>query len=435
MSDSPRLARRLRTLHPLLVLGPLVGALALVLSQAAAEDPRDRPYPHGDWQEDCSFCHRDEQWLPVQPTKDFDHAKYFALEGAHRTAACRACHASLEFPRNRGRKACVSCHQDVHRGEFGLDCARCHTPLSFIDRSFMTRDHRTYRFPLTGAHVAADCEACHRPQPQGAMSYLSLPTECADCHFNPSFPTAPQRPPPAGHPDRVDCETCHDTVAFTFDHARSGFPLTGHHATLDCNQCHGTPFNPNLNPDCVACHLDDYNGTTDPNHPAAGFPTDCTLCHNTTSFVGATFSHATTAFPLTGSHTGLRCSACHSDGVYGGKPTDCYSCHRPQYEATVDPYHVVADFDHDCTMCHNTVSFSGARFLEHDPQSFPIYSGNHAGRWNRCSDCHTSPSSYLVFSCFLCHTQSGTNSQHSGMEDYLYESGACYHCHPRGAVP
>jgi hypothetical protein len=344
----------------------LMAGLAFASPAMGAEDPRDRPYPHGDWQEDCNLCHRDEQWLPIQPTKEFSHAKRFPLEGAHRTASCRACHKTLEFDKNRGRSGCVNCHQDIHRGEFGLDCSRCHTPRSFIDRANMVRSHRTSRFPLTGAHVTADCEACHRPQPQGAMSYLSLPTECADCHFNPSFTTATQRPPASRHPDATDCEACHRTTGFdttSFNHAGTGFALTGHHTSLSCTDCHGAPFNPNLNP-------------------------------------------------------------------------ACYSCHRSDYEAQKDPNHVVAGFDHDCTLCHNTTAFSGARFTQHDGAYFPIYGGTHAGRWDRCSDCHTSSAvSYSIFSCFQCHSQYDTGIQHSGMEDYIYDSQACYRCHPRGVAP
>ena len=42
---------------------------------------------------------------------------------------------------------------------------------------------------------------------------------------------------------------------------------------------------------CVACHQDDYDGTNDPAHMAAGFPTDCMACHTTTGhkLVGPTF--------------------------------------------------------------------------------------------------------------------------------------------------
>ena len=51
---------------------------------------------------------------------------------------------------------------------------------------------------------------------------------------------------------------------------------------------------------CWTCHLTDYNGANNPPHKAAGFPQDCTLCHNTTQWTGATFNHTTTGFALTG---------------------------------------------------------------------------------------------------------------------------------------
>jgi len=433
------LHRRLLLLCALILpcaLIPLaVVAMLAVTAAPVQEDPRDRPYPHGDWSEDCSWCHRDEPFLPIAPTKEFKHSPRFRLEGAHRTAVCRACHTTLEFDKPPASTACVHCHQDVHIGEFGLDCARCHTPRSFIDRINMVRSHRTYRFPLTGAHVTADCDACHRTQPQGAMTYLSVPTDCDACHLNSAFTTATQRPPATSHPDRSDCITCHNTVSFEYDHRRTGFALTGRHTALDCSDCHGVPFNPNLDPACVSCHQDDYNNTTDPAHRTAGFPTDCALCHTPAGFEGATFSHAQTSFPLTGSHLALACTSCHADGVYNGKPTDCYSCHRVMYEGTRDPNHLVAGFDHDCTQCHNTTSFSGARYTQHDGAFFPINRGQHQGRWDRCSDCHVNAGTYREFSCFLCHAEVDTGDDHAGISNYAYDSQACYQCHPTGEQP
>ena len=83
---------------------------------------------------------------------------------------------------------------------------------------------------------------------------------------------------------------CHTTVTWTggkFDHnGRTKFALTGAHATVECAQCHvgskfaGTPTN------CVGCHLPDFQKTTNPNHVAAGFPQDCTMCHVTTQWSG-----------------------------------------------------------------------------------------------------------------------------------------------------
>jgi hypothetical protein len=79
---------------------------------------------------DCGLCHNANGWkLWV-----FDHGKTgFALEGAHANADCLACHrrpldASASLP-----KDCGGCHRadDVHRGEFGQNCERCHTTESF----------------------------------------------------------------------------------------------------------------------------------------------------------------------------------------------------------------------------------------------------------------------------------------------------------------
>jgi len=64
---------------------------------------------------------------------------------------------------------------------------------------------------------------------------------------------------------------------------------------------------------------------------------------------------------------------------------------------------------------------------------FPIYSGEHEGKWNQCSDCHTNPSNYAVFTCLTCHGLTETNNQHNGVSGYVYESNACLECHPDGS--
>ena len=47
-------------------------------------------------------------------------------------------------------------------------------------------------------------------------------------------------------------------------------------------------------------------------------------------------------FPLTGGHN-IECSACHGQGGnFTGLSTDCYSCHRADFEATTDPNHVIS---------------------------------------------------------------------------------------------
>ncbi len=70
------------------------------------------------------------------------------------------------------------------------------------------------------------------------------------------------------------------------------------HALTDCNLCHINGNYTNTSPECVSCHLDNYNQTTDPNHNAAGYPTTCNQCHSTNpGWTPATFDHS--KFPLT----------------------------------------------------------------------------------------------------------------------------------------
>jgi hypothetical protein len=336
---------------------------------------------------------------------------------------CSGCHDSTAFPAAPQRPA-----DHVAAGLTG-DCSQCHSTATFGNARGA---HATNGFPLTGGH-AIECARCH-----GQPFNAHLDPACVSCHLNDYNGTTDPNHSQAGFP--TDCALCHTNAGWsgaTFDHKNTAFPLTGAHVGLDCSACHADGVYKGKPTACVSCHLNDYNGTTDPNHVQAGFPTDCALCHSTATWSGATFNHANTAFPLTGAHVGLDCSACHADGVYKGKPTACVSCHLAAYNAQTDPNHVAAGFSKDCTQCHNTSAWSGARFTQHDaslPRSFPIYSGNHSGRWTHCSDCHTNSSNYAVFTCFLCHAQADTNSRHTNVSGYTYDSNECYRCHPTGSA-
>ncbi len=86
------------------------------------------------------------------------------------------------------------------------------------------------------------------------------------------------------------------------------------------------------------CHKADYNGTTNPNHVAAGFPQDCTVCHNTVQWKGAHFDHnGATKFPLTGAHISVNCSQCHLNNRFAGTPSDCIACHLADYNRNHEP--------------------------------------------------------------------------------------------------
>ncbi len=83
---------------------------------------------------ECADCHAPIDWT----LWSFDHNARtdFRLEGAHESLQCESCHRT---PAPDGQialsQSCASCHRsdDVHRGEFGNDCAECHTSVSFAD--------------------------------------------------------------------------------------------------------------------------------------------------------------------------------------------------------------------------------------------------------------------------------------------------------------
>ena len=74
---------------------------------------------------------------------------------------------------------------------------------------------------------------------------------------------------------------CHDRNDSSWHDADLDHPyqLVGAHATLDCSSCHSGGVYAGLPSDCVDCHIEDYNATSDPNHSAAGFETACDNCH------------------------------------------------------------------------------------------------------------------------------------------------------------
>ena len=369
-----------RSLVVLWVLLALSAPAALVAQQPTVRNP------HGTLAQPCAVCHSPQAWKPARISSSFDHAKAasgFTLAGAHAAVACKSCHTSLTF--KDAPRDCVGCHTDPHRGELGTTCARCHTMRSFVDRTVMGRAHQLTRFPLTGAHVAVDCESCHSTSAQGQMTFAARASDCNSCHLKDYQATRNPDHSAGGFPH--DCQSCHVTVSWTgakFDHNATGFPLNGAHLAVNCTQCHGTSGFGALPTACASCHQTDYNNAKDPNHQQAQFPTDCTVCHSTTTWTSATFNHNTTSFPLSGAHVQATCAQCHGDGVYKGKPKACVSCHQTDYNNANDPSHQQAQFSTDCTGCHTTNTWTGANF-NHGTTAFPL-TGAHVQL--TCDQCH-----------------------------------------------
>jgi hypothetical protein len=89
-------------------------------------------------------------------------------------------------------------------------------------------------------------------------------------------------------------------------------------------------------------------------------------------------------------------------------------------------------------MCHTSTQDWTDTDYSHDVQFFPIYSGEHQGEWTTCSaECHIEPEDFSSFSCGLngvCHKhdQDEMDDEHEDESGYVYESSACFDCHPTG---
>lgn len=386
--------------------------------------------PHGkNFSLDCAQCHQPESWQ-LQNNPAFDHSTTkFTLQGRHTTAACRQCHTTLVF--EEAKPECSSCHKDVHRGTVTPECSKCHTPANWL----VTRAvplHQTTRFQLQGVHAQASCQSCHSNYT--TLNFTVLGVACYDCHAQQY--AAAQNPNHEKAGFAKQCESCHKVTSASWrsgDFRHDFFPLVGAHKLENCYQCHNQSSFKGLQKQCFSCHADDYAKAIAPNHAAQNFSKECQTCHSTNAWKPSAFNHSTTAFPLTGAHLSAACSSCH--GNFTSTPASgCYSCHKAKYDATTNPKHSSTGFNQECKTCHTTNAWQPASF-NHDGPFFPINSGKHQGKWNACSDCHTSSGNYAVFSCTNCHEHAKTSmdNEHRGVGGYTYQSTACFNCHPRGS--
>ena len=239
------------------------------------------------------------------------------------------------------------------------------------------------------------------------------------------------------------CADCHTTTSWTeipvtmkFDHEKTPFVLEGKHKITECKQCHITLKFSETPTDCFSCHRQDFDNAPAVNHKSAGFSTDCLKCHRQDAVSWSdSFDHNLTEFPTRGAHEAVDCLRCHVNNRYRGISSQCVSCHLNEYRTAQDPNHADAGFSTDCATCHRALAWQPAAFFPHGPY-FPIARGDRhsPGVWTTCKDCHFQGSNYQSFECIYCHTHNkpSMDSRHEGRRGYVYESSACYRCHPEG---
>ncbi|MEQ1897707.1 MAG: hypothetical protein ABL971_10025 [Vicinamibacterales bacterium] len=222
----------------------------------------DRDPHKGQFGRTCDSCHR----AATFSVKGFIHSRapeFYA--GQHATVACEKCHVPDKMlrPGTPAAMQCVSCHNDVHLGQVGAQCERCHgvEDAKFAAKKF---SHEQSRYPLTGKHRQTECTKCHHEETRAfpsrtgtAVAFARIVTECAACHKDP-------------HIGQVDlrCETCHQTASFAitpFVHKGMDDFFGGFHRKYACKDCHkaetgtfpagkGTTVRFLVGRTCAACH-------------------------------------------------------------------------------------------------------------------------------------------------------------------------------------
>jgi hypothetical protein len=385
---------------------------------------------------DCGTCHTtNPNWKPASFP---DHNSIYPLLGAHQAIAndCNTCHAGNY---TNTPNTCYGCHAtDFNQStdpshsaaQFPTSCEDCHNVNAWKPSTF---NHDGQYFPIySGSHNGEwnNCSVCHTTT--GNFAVFS----CIDCHEHNQADMDDEHQGVGGYAyNSIACFECHPAgnSQGSFNHNTSAFPLTGGHAVDDCNSCHAAGYS-GTSTVCASCHTNNYNQTTNPNHPGIGISNDCAACHTTgPGWSPAAFPTHSNYYVLEGAHAGIgnNCASCHN-GNYTNTPTSCSGCHIDEYNQTSDPSHSTAQFPTSCDDCHSQTSWTPASF-NHDGQYFPIYSGEHQGEWDQCSDCHTNPGNYAVVTCTSsCHQQNATNNEHQGVGGYVYTTEACLACHPNG---
>ncbi len=269
--------------------------------------------------DDCRKCHKETGFKEAT----FDHGARtrFALAGKHEGLPCRKCHTALSAPEvpfarkvidfSGASAACVTCHKDQHKGDYGRLCDACHRPITFKAAGFT--HPRAAEF-FGGRHQGIACVKCHVRKTDGAVApsaAASAPPSmaCSGCHQD-------------VHLGQVGtaCDRCHavDAAKFAptrFSHQAAAFQLTGKHANVPCIKCHpaetrafpaGQGTAKRLKPtssECGGCHKDPHLGQVEPR---------CPTCHSTASFTVSTYPHPGLEYTFSvATHERLPCAKCH----------------------------------------------------------------------------------------------------------------------------
>lgn len=344
---------------------------------------------------ECTKCHSQNNWAELS----FDHDKTkFKLTGKHKNTSCNSCHINNKYKNTP--KECISCHKvdDVHRGDNGNKCAKCHNTQSW--KKFKFDHNKKTKFKLEGRHKLVECNACHIKNP----FKVKIKKTCISCHKKDDE-----------HNGRYGdkCQSCHGVDKWkkiNFSHDRdTKFKLTGQHKKASCVSCHkGHLYKTKTPKKCISCHkLDDvHKGQT---------KEDCAHCHNTSDWSSKIkFEHDLSGFPLIGLHAITACDDCHLSKNYKKAPKQCNSCHKK------DDVHK-QKLGNKCAICHTPNNWEVWQF-NHDKDTQFKLDGSHKDV--HCYSCHNHPAPNgieLEQACGDCHLEDDVHDNQFGQ--------MCGQCH------
>jgi len=282
--------------------------------------------------------------------------------------------------------------QSPHGKDFKIDCAQCHTSDSWsFNKAAVQFSHDNTHFKLIGQHQNINCKDCH-----STLVFKDNRQFCVECHNDMHNNTLGK-----------DCTRCHTPNSWLIQnirelHLQSRFPLLGAHRQADCFDCHRSSSRLQFEPidiECMSCHMDDFQGTTSPNHVSEGFLTNCTECHSASSANWNTTTINHDFFPLTAGHA-IGCTECHVTGKYGKLSSECNSCHQENYTTSQLPSHTAAGIPNTCATCHTTTSWKPSSF-KHITTGFELKEGHQ--NVVQCSDCHKGSLTTAQSQCIACH--------------------------------
>jgi hypothetical protein len=275
---------------------------------------------------------------------------------------------------------------------------------------------------ISGGAAAGSWQILMSPGPLGAAHE---PTEanCDACHL-----------PFDGIPDEK-CLACHEDVGQRIASAEGFHASVGDQLCVDCHTDHlgpdasltkeaaakafdhastGFPLTGTHGVvECTRCHtgnLADMDASCGACHDQdphqSALGTSCETCHQPSGWNEDLKALASHQVAMTGGHQGLGCADCHLHGDHLSSQTGCQDCHRQAHDGTKSP----------CGDCHQVSGWKPAEF-DHGPCTCS-FAGKH--QTAACLDCHPAfDFSDTPTLCSGCHTK---DRPHENL-------GECSTCH------